>query len=437
MLFCLFACGNNSTDIISQSGADASGMQTTESATKDVNTTEEITESDISETTQRVGGQPCLTVNGRPLHVSTTAADFAFRAFKEALKEETNALISPVSIITALTITANGAKGETLEEIENALGADIAELNSGFAKSETTAEEVKTANSVWLRQKIGLEVNQRFIDINQRNFGAEVFKENFNRATLDKINRWVSDNTDGMIKNMLSELPEDAVIYLINTILFDAEWKRPYSQYSSNSQTFTAENGKKQVVSMLNQRMSSSDCFTLGKTKGIVKEYSNGYAFAAMLPNEGTTVAQALESFTGEDFVSTVNSMVLNPTCGTGLYPIDVSIPKFEFDCSFNLNNILKSLGINAAFNSKNADFSAMATSSFGNIYIGNVYHNTSIKLTENGTKAGAATVIEFVEECAKPADDAEIIKFDRPFIYVIYETDSGMPLFVGTVREF
>lgn len=460
MIFCLFACNKDTKDI-SQSGADMSITQLTESITQKItetiaeiiSTTKAVPMSDTIEDLSGVfetepelcsyplnnGSQPCLDVSGTPLYSRTAAADFGFRLFKEAMSEETNALISPASVITALTMAANGAKGETLEEIEEVIGMDLKTLNSAFAKDKVIGEGVKSANSVWIRKNVGLNVNQSFIDTNQKNFGAEVFTEKFDGATLNKINGWVSDNTDGLIENMLDEIPADAVMYLVNTILFDAEWEFKYSAGDVlENQTFTSESGKKQTVSMLFNEDVTSDYsnFKLGKTEVVIKDYTNGYSFAAMLPNKGISVSKALESFSGSDFVNAVTKRVSSEQM-YGIHFLKTYIPKFEFECSFDFTNILKKLGMPTSFDSKKADFSSMATSPAGNIFIGRVGHNTHIMLNENGTKAGAATYVEMKAESAMEEPDYRELRFDRPFIYVIYETNTGMPLFIGTVREF
>ena len=234
---------------------------------------------------------------------------------------------------------------------------------------------------------------------------------------------------------MLNEIPEDAVIYLINTVLFDAEWQNPYSRGDiRENQIFTTESGEKQTVTMLRAEQSDLTLFRLGKAQGVEIPYNNGYSFAAILPDEGVTVEQALQSFTGDDFVKAVAPEEPPVVCGT-YCPVEILLPKFEFDCSFNLNDALKTLGMPAAFDSAKADFSGMATSTRGNIYIGNVYHNTKIALTEKGTIAGAATAVEFVEEGMMIYN--QTMRFDRPLIYVIYETETGTPLFVGTVKDF
>lgn len=376
----------------------------------------------------------------QPRKSTAAAADFAFKMLKEAINDETNALISPVSLITALSMTANGAKGETLKQIESVLGADIDTFNRDFSKEKLDGSGVKTANSIWIKDMPALEVNQSFIDTNKKIYGAEVFKEAFGKSTLDKINGWVSENTDGMIENGIDNLPSDAVMYIIDTVLFDAEWKTKYgSNEVLKSQEFTAENGKKQTVTMLYAEMGCNEYnnFVLGKTEGIIRDYTNGYSFAALLPNEGVTVAQALQSFSGSQFIRAVTKHVGVEDFDDGVYLVETKIPKFEFDCSFKFADTLKKLGMPLAFDSVNADFTGISSSTDYPLYISQVYHNTAISFTENGTKAGAATYVEMKAGGVKLSENTKKLYFDRPFIYVIYETDTGLPLFAGTVRDF
>ncbi len=368
------------------------------------------------------------------------SADFAINMLKEAINQETNAIISPVSLISALSMTANGANGQTLEEIENVLGADIEQLNKDFAKSAIDGEGIRTANSIWFKDTPALEIKQEFIDKNKKYYGAEIYKENFSTSTLNKINRWVSDNTDGLINNGLDKIPSDAVMYLVNTILFDAEWKRKFnSNQVIKNQSFTSEKGETQKVTMLSDEFPADDYnyFTLGKTEGIIMDYTNSYSFAALLPNEGVTVLQALNSFNGNQLVNILVKRLNADENKAGTFLILTKLPKFEFECSFKFGNALENLGMSLAFNPMKADFSGISDSSVYPLYISEVYHNTSISLTENGTKAGAATYVEMKFGSAKPPENVKKLYFNRPFIYVIFETDSGIPLFLGTVRDF
>lgn len=430
MVFCLFSCsgngGNDLTNEITEKLAETvsgSVESTTEENVPDVSATENPLHNGLSAT---------------PKISAVVTADFGFRMLKQAVSQQTNALISPVSLITALAMTANGASGKTLEEIERVLGAGIETLNKNFSSDSFKADGVKLANSVWFKNasKNDLVINDTFVNTVQNIYGAEMFGKKFDSETVRDINRWVSKNTDGLINNMLSEIPPEAVIYLINTVLFDAEWEYPYTQSDVHkNQIFTAENGEKQAVTMLNSTGNSWDYFGLGKAEGIVRRYKNGYSFAAILPYEGVSISAALNSFTGSDFVKAVNPTKIYPTCATGIYPINISLPKFEFECKFTLSDTLIDMGMPTAFLSKEADFTRMGTSWGGNIFIGEVYHNTYIRLDELGTKAGAATVIEMKAE-SEPYFE-KTIEFNRPFIYVIYETETGAPLFIGTVRDF
>ena len=422
LVFCLFSCSGDIEN----------------------NITTELTEKIIESTTEEIVPDVWATqnhehigVSGTPLFSAVTTTDFGFKMLKNSLSQQKNALISPVSIMTALAMAANGASGKTLEEMESVLGADIETLNKNFAPQNYNGNGVKTANSIWFRNdKKRLSVNDTFINTVEKTYGAEWYGKNFDKSTVRDINRWVSQHTDGMINNMLSDIPPEAVIYLINTVMFDAEWEYPYNKHNVlKNRFFVAENGEKQEVTMLASRTNSWMQFGIGKAEGIVRRYTNGYSFAAILPFEGVSVNAALNSFTGSDFVKAVQPTAVDPTCGTGLYPIDLYLPKFDFECKFTLSDILKDMGMPSAFSIKDADFSNMGASFGGNIFIGEVYHNTYISLDELGTRAGAATMIEMADSCAPI--EVKTMEFNRPFIYVIFETDTGTPLFIGTVRDF
>lgn len=424
LVFCLFSCSG-----------DINNKITTELTEKIIESTTEEIVPDVSATqnSEHIG------VSGTPLLSAVTTADLGFKMLKKSFTQETNALISPVSIMTALSMTANGAGGKTLEEMEAVLGADIETLNKNFAPQNYNGNGVSTANSIWFRNdKKRLSVNDTFINRIEKNYGAEWYGKNFDKSTVRDMNRWVSQHTDGMINNMISDIPPEAVIYLINAVMFDAEWEYPYEKSDViNKRIFTAENGKKQEVTMLKHRTNTWMKFGLGKTEGIVKRYTNGYSFAAILPLEGVSINAALNSFTGSDFVNAVLPTAVDPTCATGLYPVDVYLPKFDFECKLTMSDILKDMGMPTAFSVKDADFSNMGTSFGGNIFIGEVYHNTYISLDELGTRAGAATIIEMAESSAQEPFGLTTMNFNRPFIYVIFETGTGTPLFIGTVKDF
>lgn len=361
-------------------------------------------------------------------NIADATADFGFELFGYALQSDGNALISPVSVMAALAMTADGAEGQTLAEMEAVLGMTNENLRKnfgGYVHPANSDEQLEFANSLWLRNDGALQVNKNFVDRTVEAYGADVFSEPFNASTCRKINYWISENTDGEIRKMLSEIPSSTVSYIINTVLFEAEWQNPYRGNSvRKNQTFTNVNGEKQKVTML--ASGEYGLVELGKTKGFIKRYDEcDYAFVGLLPNDGVTVGEALASFNGEDFVDAVNN--LKPM------KVVVNIPKFDLECKFELNDALRSMGMPTAFSSA-ADFTNLGVSPFGNIYIGKVYHNTFIRFDEKGTKAGAATVVQADAESAPV--EIEYLTFDRPFIYAIIDTASGTPIFIGAVQS-
>lgn len=370
---------------------------------------------------------PCISSSPTP---SLIAVDFALNLFTYAAEKD-NVLISPVSVILALCLAAEGADGETLTQMESVLGTDISTLRYLFGEyvtSKAESKELKIANSVWLNnQKNRLTVEENYVDICKQRYSSEIFSEPFDDSTLRKLNKWVEDKTDGTIRDMLSNIPPYAVMYLINTVLFDAEWQSQYLESQIHDGTFNNSDGTKSDIKMMYSM--EYDYFRLGKTNGIVKKYADSkYAFAAMLPDEGVSLKDAAASFSGEEFLNAVTNTEYKNT--------NVRLPQFEFESQLSLREALQSLGITDAFDSAKADFTRMGKSSFGPLFIDEVYHKTFIKVAEKGTKAGAATAVIMADSCA-PFEPPFELTFDRPFIYAIIETETGMPVFFGCVTNF
>lgn len=365
-------------------------------------------------------------------NIAEATADFGFELFGYALAQDKNALISPVSVMAALAMTADGAKGETLAQMETVLGMtneNLREHYGGYVHPSNSDEQLRFANSLWLRNDGSFQVNKNFVNRTLSAYGADVFSEPFDNSTKNKINFWISENTDGEIKNMLSEIPSETVSYLINTVLFEAEWAEPYHKPNvRENYIFHSASGKDQKVTMLHS--GEYGLVELGKTKGFVKNYANcNYAFVGLLPDNGVSVEDAAASFSGKEFIDAVRN--------TADVKVVVTVPKFDFDCKFELNDALKAMGMPAAFNSAQADFTNLGVSPLGNIYIGKVLHNSFIRFDEKGTKAGAATVVQFDAESAMVQERIEYLVFDRPFVYAIIDRTSGMPIFIGAVKEF
>lgn len=362
-----------------------------------------------------------------------SSADFALKLFRATARGEENALVSPLSVMLALAMTANGAKGETKAQMEALLGGgmDIEDLNGylyTYMKSLPSSEKAKLAlaNSVWFRDTESLDVRAAFLQKNADYYSADVYKAPFDKKTCDDINRWIEENTDGMIKKMLDEIDEDAVMYLINTVLFDAEWQNVYFENQIRDGFFTTADGKRRNVTMMHS--DETNFIDDGKATGFIKPYKDGYSFAAFLPNEGVSLDSYLDSMTGEGFLAAVK--------GAKKETVIAAMPKFEYGYKTMMKDILKSLGMTVPFDKEKADFSDLAVSSDGNIYINRVIHQTYISVGEKGTRAGAATIVQMGSESAGYVENYHTVTLDRPFVYAIIDNATGLPIFIGTVTD-
>ncbi len=439
MVLCLFSCGKEPVISDISETVSNSEKEITESITELI--TNIITPSLASTTlpeTKPIPTLRCLNSEEYAPPLAYCTADFGLRLFKEVMTEQKNPLISPLSVVAALTMTGLGANGETLEQITDILKIEPEELAlylRSFMSNAEMSDGITLANSVWLNGTRFVPENSFVADC-RNHLDAEVFSEPFDKLTAGKINNWISKKTDGEIRSILDEAPENAMAYLVNTLLFEAEWVNPYTSFNSVSKLyFTTEDGREQFVSVLGSNHSSSRIFRLGKTTGIFSKYKNGYSFVALLPDEGISVKEAANSFTAKEFISTVSAKTSRSNFEHTGTIYSVRLPMFDFECSFELKDALARMGMADAFCEK-ADFSKMGSSPEGYIFLSRALHKTHIALTEKGTKAGAATVMEFKAGSAR-IDEIITLHFNRPFLYAIVENESAMPIFFGAVTDF
>ena len=339
-----------------------------------------------------------------------------------------NPLLSPLSIIAALSMTANGAQGETKTQMESVLGANTETLNSVFCalwteKSED--EQLRLANSIWLKDTPTLHVEDAFLQQNADAFDAGIYTAPFDASTKKAINHWVSEHTDAMIPEILDEIPEDAVMYLINALAFEAKWERVFKSYDVWDGSFTARSGETGTGKFLHGE--TGQYLQDENAEGFLKTYEGGkYAFAALLPEENTSIDDYVAGLTGERLHAILSSPLDES--------VEIAMPKFKSEFSAELSAPLRSLGMTDAFDGGLADFSALGSSNEGNIFISRVLHKTFIQVDEEGTKAGAATAVEMTTEGAALYPHSVIL--NRPFVYMIVDMDTKLPVFLGALTE-
>ena len=365
---------------------------------------------------------------------AAAAADFGVRLFKTSMEEGENTLISSLSVLYALAMTANGADGETLAQMEQVLGMDVDNLNSYMLAyldllPESKDYKMSLANSIWFKDDPNFAVEQSFLQINADYYGAGAYKAAFDEGTRNDINNWVKEHTDGMIPEIIDEIPDEAIMYLVNALAFDAKWADEYEEHQIREGRFTLEDGTRQDVDMMH-----SEEYTYledDMATGFIKYYKDRkYAFVAMLPNEGVTVSQYVDSLTGEHLRELLNN--------TQDLTVFASIPKFETEYDIEMSEVLQEMGMTDAFDWRVADFSRLGTYNVDgmNISINRVLHKTFISVTEQGTRAGAATAVEMVAEGAMEIVEFKEVVLDRPFVYMLIDCETNLPFFIGTMMN-
>lgn len=354
-------------------------------------------------------------------------SDFSMRLFQHSLSQtpNENTLISPVSVLLALSMTANGAKAETLAQMEAVFGLPLDQLNEylrAYVGQLPQGDKYKLhiANSIWLRNDPALAMRQEFLQTSTNFYQAQIYQAPFNQDTAADINNWVKQHTNGMIDQIIEEITPNNMLYLINALAFEAEWENVYGEHEIWPGVFTTEDGKEQQVDFMHSSefvyLENADC------RGFIKYYQGQkYAFAALLPNEDLTVADLAARLDGEKL-----RHLLENAQQTTVY---AALPKFSAEYSCNMLDLLQKMGITDAFNPELADFSGITDQQ---LYINQVLHKTCIEVDEQGSKAAAVTLAgpgaDYTEE------EVQEVYLNRPFIYLLIDCQTQQPLFIGTV---
>lgn len=378
--------------------------------------------------------------NGKELTDEFTSAHmkFGIDLFKGSYaKKSENALVSPLSVAMALTMAANGAKGETLAQIEKVLGGGMSvdELDQYLSYYKASLEnneivDIELANSIWYREKSAYNVKEDFLNKNMECLNAVAYEAPFNDDTVDDINNWVCKNTKGMIQSLLDKelKPLDPLeMCLINTVYFDAEWDRIYT--GSSPMTFTNINGTESKP----EGLYSHEYFYLESDNytGFKKEYKDGrYSFVGILPDEGIDFNQFVEELDPEELRKTVSSPIVSTA--QDRFELHVSMPMFKEGYGLSISEILQDMGIKDAFQLNKADFSGMTD--MGGLFVSDVYHKTVIDVNKTGTTAAAVTAVMMAGAAIPPR--IINVDMDRPFVYMIYDNEADIPLFIGSVTN-
>lgn len=366
--------------------------------------------------------------------VVTANTQFGFKLFDEIRKTEQdkNIFISPLSVSLALAMTLNGAAGETEQAMTNTLqlqGLDAEAINVGYAglrQTLLTSDPKVTltiANSLWARQ--GMSFKQDFLQRNIRFFGAEISTLDFNDPSASKtINQWVDTNTNGKIQKIVDDIINpNAVLFLINAIYFKGTWQREFDPSKTRNDSFYLANGDVKQVPMMRQQRRYP--YYRGENfQAINLAYGDReMGMYIFLPDPESDLNAFLENLNAERWEHWMSQF----------HGQDVSLvmPKFKLEYGRTLNDALKVLGMDIAFQGDLANFSRMASAP---LYIENVLHKTFVEVNEEGTEAAAATSIGISITSVPPPPIPFTI--DRPFFLAIRDNQTKTVLFMGVVVD-
>jgi len=379
----------------------------------------------------------------KPAEIATRADNtnaFALDLYQAFAEEGENVFYSPYSIAMALAMTYAGAEGKTETQMADTLHLTLAEptvhaafnaldqaiVQRGEDADETSAEgfELSIANAIWGQQ--GYPFRAEYLDLLARHYGGGLRTSDFRtspEAAREAINAWVSQETEGKIEELISEggLNELTRLVLTNAIYFKAAWKFQFTEQLTEELPFTTLAGEEVTVPMMKQTMQIRYAEGASYQAVEIPYVGNAMSMVVVMPDEG-----GFKSFENSLDVERINDVL----DGLGDQNVALTMPKFEYDTSYQMAQTLSEMGMPAAFSPEEADFSGIDGSR--DLFIQKVIHKAYVSMDEKGTEAAAATGVA-VGVTSAPAEPVQV-EIDHPFLFLIRDIESGTILFLGRV---
>ena len=343
-----------------------------------------------------------------------------------ASANKTNYLLSPYNIEIALNMLRDGADGNTKTELDKVLGNRT--INNIIVKNK-----ISVANAIFIKNKFKNDVIDSYYNILKTKYNSDLIYDDF--VTPNKINNWVNDKTSGMIKKVLDNISPDFVMGLASALAIDVKWQSEFDCSLTNKQDFTKIDNKIIDAEMMHESYKyGAQYIKTEDATGIIIPYRKEWEenteleFVGILPNKD--VDTYINGLTKDK----LNNLFKNTKSASSSYHINLSLPRFTYDYSEEeFKEILIKMGIKDAFTSS-ANFKKMINQ---DVYVGTAIHKTHIDLNEKGTKAAAITFfgLDGAMAIEEKYETVNVI-FNKPFVYMIRERNTGEILFFGTVYE-
>jgi len=365
-----------------------------------------------------------------------------------------NVFFSPMSISSALSLTYEGARGETMQEFEQVLGVPSDAIGDwgrpqyhaamgevlGILDDEDKPYELAVANSLWGEQS--MPFRQGFVDALDNNYDAGLelvdFKGDFETQRV-RINDWVADRTHDRIENLLPDGSLDGLtrLVLVNAIYFKAQWATPFQERATQDAEFhllPTDDGEAVEPATVPTMRHHEKRFAYADLDGfsaLELPYEHGdLSMVVLLPDDVDGLSALESSLSSELLAESLEAMAMQSA--------NVWLPKWEMTLDYDLIPALQAMGMEQAFDDRRADFTGITDSAEGEkLCITGVFHKAFIAVDEHGTEAAAATaVVVGLRSAPHRPDHVVNFRADRPFIYLIRDNRSGAILFMGRVTD-
>ncbi|WP_165244723.1 serpin family protein [Paludisphaera soli] len=379
--------------------------------------------------------------------VVAAVSRFTVDLYKAVAIGGVNVFASPLNVATAVEMTAAGAKGETAEQIartlhldglgeaaHDGLGTLVDSVRGAIQPAPGGEDDGKspglwTANAGWFDERE--EILPGFVDRLERSYHAKPHRVDFARspdAARETINQWVADQTRDKIRDLLKpeHVRPGTSFILTSAIYFKGLWTFPFRAEATTDETFQASSGPV-PVKMMNQTAPRLPYYEDDEVQAASLPYKDGsLAMLVVLPRKPDGLAELEASLTAEKIAA----------WGAGVRPgrVKLSLPRFRSTAEFDLKEALSKLGMPAAFDPARADFSGI-TGDRG-VYLSAVVHKAFVEVEETGTEAAAATAVVGVRSAAVAPSREIVFRADRPFLYLIRDTNTGACLFIGRMSR-
>ncbi len=360
--------------------------------------------------------------------IASSANNFTFDLMAEIENEQPNEnyFISSFSVNTALSMLLNGADQTSQDEFMEVLGLSglsVEQMNESYRSlveyiyGSDNSVSLNVANSNWYSDQF--TIKQDFADVLTTHYQADIFERNFgSEATLNELNGWIEEETNGKIKNALESISPDEVMFLINAIYFKANWTSQFDPDATNETTFLLANGQSVEVPTMTAKVKHWMAYdeTL-KAQIIELPYGNeNYAFTMIMPDSPSDI----NGLAAKIDVNTLNNTLADSTT----YVRELYLPKFQLEFKSNLKNVLVNMG--------------MPLGGLNNLFkeerplaISKVIHQSFLEVNEEGSEAAAVTIIGIETTSVSPST-----RVNQPFIFLIRERNSGTILFSGKLLD-